>query len=286
MTLQNLSIAQIRDYIKQLFPKGCFIPSIQDSKYEKLQEIIQYLEKDERKSAKKLCSFAKRLIESQLNLSERLQDMLSYEKDLAKKGYKLIGGIDEAGRGPLAGPVVAGCVILDNDVPILGVDDSKKLSKSQRESLYWEIKDKAIAIGIGVVDNKVIDQINILQASLEAMIQAVKNLPIKPNYLLIDGQFCPKIDLPKQAIISGDKKSLSIASASIIAKVTRDKIMDDLDKIYPQYGFSRNKGYPTDEHISALKKYGVCEIHRKTFAPVADVINQISISFNVNSIKS
>ena len=281
MTLQNLSIAQIRDYIKQLFPKGCFIPSIQDSKYEKLQEIIQYLEKDERKSAKNLCNFAKRLIESQLNLSEHFQEMLSYEKDLAKKGYKLIGGIDEAGRGPLAGPVVAGCVILDNDVPILGVDDSKKLSKSQRESLYWEIKDKAIAIGIGVVDNKVIDQINILQASLEAMIQAVKNSPIKPNYLLIDGQFCPKIDLPKQAIISGDKKSLSIASASIIAKVTRDKIMDDLDKIYPQYGFSRNKGYPTDEHISALKKYGACEVHRKTFAPVADVIAQLNIPLNV-----
>jgi len=281
VTLQNLSITQIRDYIKQLFPKGCFIPSIQDSKYEKLQEIIQYLEKDERKSAKNLCNFAKRLIESQLNLSEHFQEMLSYEKDLAKKGYKLIGGIDEAGRGPLAGPVVAGCVILNNDVPILGIDDSKKLSKSQRESLYWEIKDKAIAIGIGVVDNKVIDQINILQASLEAMIQAVKNLPIKPNYLLIDGQFCPKIDLHKQAIIDGDKKSLSIASASIIAKVTRDKIMDELDKIYPQYGFSRNKGYPTDEHIFALKKYGACEVHRKTFAPVADVITQLNIPLNV-----
>lgn len=283
MTFQNLSITQIRNYIKQLFPKGCFIPSNKDNRYEILQEIIEHLAKDDRKNAQDLCNYAKRLVEKQSRISENFQNLLSFERDLTKKGYKLIGGIDEAGRGPLAGPVVAACVILDIDLPILGIDDSKKLSKSQRESLYLEIKKNAIAIGIGIVDNKVIDEINILRASLEAMIQAVKNLPIKPDFLLIDGQFYPEIDFPKQAIIGGDSKSLSIASASIIAKVTRDKIMLELDKIYPQYGFSRNKGYPTKEHISALKKYGPCDIHRKTFAPVIDVTCQISIPFNSKS---
>ncbi len=279
MTLQNLSVKQIRDYIKQLFPKGCFISSPEDNRYKILQEIIQHLTNDDRKNAQNLCNYAKRLIEKHLNLSENFQNMLSYEVDLTKKGYKLIGGVDEAGRGPLAGPVVSACVILDIDVPIFGIDDSKKLSKSRRESLYCEIKDKAVAIGIGIVDNKLIDEINILQASLEAMSQAVKNLSTKPDYLLIDGQFCPEIDIPKKAITGGDRKSLSIASASIIAKVTRDNIMLELDKIYPQYGFSQNKGYPTKEHILALKKYGPCDIHRKTFAPIADMMYQFSIPF-------
>lgn len=215
----------------------------------------------------------------QLNLSKKFQSLLSYDQNLTKKGYKIIGGIDEAGRGPLAGPVVASCVVLDVNSPIFGVDDSKKLSESKREFLFWEIKKNAIAVGIGIVDNKVIDEINILQASLKAMVQAVKNLSIKPDFLLIDGQFCPEIDIPKQAIPGGDSKSLSIASASIIAKVTRDKIMMELDKIYPQYGFCKNKGYPTKEHISAIKKYGPCEVHRKTFAPVFNVIYQLNLPF-------
>ncbi|MGB9594823.1 MAG: ribonuclease HII [Candidatus Poribacteria bacterium] len=275
----------MRNYIKQLFPKGCFISSLEDSRYEILQEIIQHLSKEDRKDARDLCNYAKCLIEKQSKMSEKFRNMLFYEKDLISKGYKMIGGIDEAGRGPLAGPVVASCVILDIDTPIFGIDDSKKLNEARRESLYWEIKKNAIAVGIGIIDNKIIDEINILQASLEAMVQAVKNLPIKPDFLLIDGQFSPEIDFPKQAIISGDSKIISIASASIIAKVTRDKIMLELDKIYPQYGFSQNKGYPTKEHISAIKKYGPCDVHRKTFTPVADAIYQLSISFNSKRIQ-
>ena len=279
MILHDSSIAQIRDYIKQLFPKGCFISSSQDSRYAILKDIIQHLHNDKRKGAKKLCDFAQRLMETQIEKAERFQRMLFYEKELSKKGYKLIGGLDEAGRGPLAGPVVAGCVILDPDAPIPGIDDSKKLSESQRESLYFEIREKAIAIGIGIVDNETIDRVNILQASLEAMCQAVKGMPTKPDYLLIDGQFCPQLDFSMQAIIAGDGKSLSVAAGSIIAKVTRDKIMGELDETYPQYGFSRNKGYPTPEHISALKSHGPCEIHRKTFAPVIKATIQLNIPF-------
>ena len=283
MILHDSSIAQIRDYIKQLFPicldrlKGCFIPSSQDSRYAILKDIIQHLYKDKRKGARDLCNFAQRLIETQIEMAKHLQEMLFYEKDLSKKGYRLIGGLDEVGRGPLAGPVVAGCVILDPDVPIPGVDDSKKLSASQRKSLYFEIKEKALAISIGIVDNETIDRVNILQASLEAMCRAVKGILIKPDYLLIDGQFRPQLDFSMQTITAGDSKSLSIAAASIIAKVTRDKIMDELDEIYPQYGFSRNKGYPTREHVSALKKHGPCEIHRKTFAPVIATTAQLNI---------
>jgi ribonuclease HII len=275
--LHDTSIAQIRYYIKQLFPKGCFISSSQDSRCAILKDIIQHLYKDKRKGARDLCNFAQRLMETQIEMAKHLQEMLFYEKDLSKKGYTLIGGLDEVGRGPLAGPVVAGCVILDPDVPIPGVDDSKKLSALQRQSLYFEIKEKALAISIGIVDNETIDRVNILQASLEAMCRAVKEIPIKPDYLLIDGQFCPQLDFSMQTITAGDSKSLSIAAASIIAKVTRDKIMDELDEIYPQYGFSRNKGYPTHEHVSALKKHGPCEIHRKTFAPVIAATAQLRI---------
>lgn len=286
MILHDSSLAQIRDYIKQLFPKGCFISSSQDSRCAILKDIVQHLYNDKRKGAKDLCDFAQRLMETKIEMAKHLQKMLFYEKDLGKKGYRLIGGLDEAGRGPLAGPVVAGCVILDPDVPIIGIDDSKKLSEYQRESLYFEIKEKALAIAIGIVDNETVDRVNILQASLEAMFRAVKEIPIKPDYLLIDGQFCPQLDFPMQAIIGGDSKSLSVAAASIIAKVTRDRIMDELDEAYPQYGFSRNKGYPTPEHISALKTYGPCEIHRKTFAPVVEAIAQLNIPFKTKNLQS
>ena len=279
MILHESSIAQIRDYIKQLFPKGCFILSSQDTRCVILKDIIQRLHKDKRKGAQELCDFAQRLMETQIEMAKHHQGMLVYERDLSKKGYKLIGGLDEAGRGPLAGPVVAGCVILDPDVPILGIDDSKKLGESQREDLYFEIREKSLAVGVGIVDSETIDRINILQASLEAMCQAVEQMPIKPDYLLIDGQFRPKLDFSMQAIIAGDGKSLSIASASIIAKVTRDKIMGELDQTYPQYGFSRNKGYPTPEDISALNSHGPCEIHRRTFTPVIEAIAQLNIPF-------
>ncbi|MFC1712888.1 ribonuclease HII [Candidatus Poribacteria bacterium] len=194
--------------------------------------------------------------------------MLIHDTALYEKGHRFIAGVDEAGRGPLAGPVVAAAVILHRDTPIAGVDDSKKLSESRREYLYEEILQNAAGYGIGIVDRETIDRINILRASLEAMRLAVVNLPIEPDFLLIDGLYVPDTDLPSEAVPHGDSLSPSIAAASIIAKVTRDRIMRKLDRMYPQYGFSRNKGYPTPQHIAALDEFGPCEIHRRSFRPV------------------
>jgi ribonuclease HII len=203
--------------------------------------------------------------------------MFTHEIALYKKGYSSIAGLDEAGRGPLAGPVVAAAVILNRDLPIPGVDDSKKLSKSHREALYEEIRQKAVSYGIGIVSREIIDEINILRASLEAMRLAVFKLSIKPGFLLIDGNQLPDLDLPMEALIGGDSLSASIAAASILAKVTRDRIMCKLDRMYPQYGFAKHKGYPTREHFNALDEFGVCEIHRRSFTPVMDRINQLRI---------
>ena len=203
--------------------------------------------------------------------------MLTYETASYENGYHSIAGVDEAGRGPLAGPVVAAAVILYQNAPIPGVDDSKKLSESRRESLYEEILQKSAGYGIGIVSREIIDQINILQASLEAMKQAVLKLPIEPDFLLIDGPYLPDVDLPMKALPHGDSLSLSVAAASIIAKVTRDRIMRKLDRMYPQYGFLRNKGYPTPEHLAALDKFGPCEIHRRSFAPVIEKLYQPEI---------
>ncbi|MBD3180998.1 ribonuclease HII [Candidatus Poribacteria bacterium] len=202
--------------------------------------------------------------------SQKFQQMLAYEQELYEQGYNSIAGTDEAGRGPLAGPVVAAAVILDLNQIIDGIDDSKKLSPTCRESLFKKIRQKSIAYGVGIISNDIIDKINILQASMEAMKQAVINLPVKPDFLLIDGNYFPNINLPMKAIKSGDSLSMSIAAASIIAKVTRDRIMQDFDSKHPQYGFAKNKGYPTKEHIQKLEKYGPCKIHRKSFAPVAE----------------
>lgn len=198
--------------------------------------------------------------------------MLIYDTAIYEKGYDTIGGVDEAGRGPLAGPVVAAAVVLRRDISIEGVDDSKKLSESRRELLYGEIQQAAVGIGIGIVDREIIDQINILRASLEAMRLAVFNLPVKPDFLLIDGIYLPDVDFSMKAIPHGDSLSVSIAAASIIAKVTRDRIMHKLDRMYPQYGFSRHKGYPTPQHVAALNKYGPCEIHRRSFRSVSELL--------------
>ena len=279
MNLQNSSIAQIRDYINQLFPKGCFVSSEHDSRFGVIREIIQHLETDQRKYAKELQKRAYHIIETQNKKMKHCQQMLTYESELKRNGYRLIAGVDEAGRGPLAGPVVAGSVILDPDTLIPGIDDSKKLSASKRESLYDLIWEKAIAVGIGIVHNEVIDRINILRASLEAMSRAVKGLSVQPDYILVDGLHCPHLDLQMKPIVAGDSSSLSIASASIIAKVTRDRIMVKFDRIYPQYEFASNKGYPTPEHLSALQRFGPCEIHRRSFAPVAEALTQPEILF-------
>lgn len=193
----------------------------------------------------------------------RTYEMFSYEREYADRQY--ICGIDEVGRGPFAGPVVACAVILPKDCDILYLNDSKKLSEKKREELFIQIKEKAVSIGIGIVDEKVIDEINILQATYEAMRQAINKLSVKPDILLNDAVTIPLVDIEQVPIIKGDAKSASIAAASIVAKVTRDHMMDEYDKIYPGYEFSKNKGYGTKAHRDALKEIGPCEIHRKTF---------------------
>lgn len=192
-------------------------------------------------------------------------DKLSFEKELMDKGYKLIAGVDEAGRGPLAGPVVAACVIMNLDNIIEGVDDSKKLSAAKRAKLFLRIKDEAIAVGIGIVEHRKIDKINILNASRLAMEIAYNDMKIKADYLLADAMKNLNVDCGQLGIIRGDQRSYTIGAASIIAKETRDKIMLNYDDVYPEYGFKQHKGYGTKAHRTALKVYGISSIHRRSF---------------------
>lgn len=194
---------------------------------------------------------------------KRLWEMASYERQYSQ--YEWICGIDEAGRGPLAGPVTAGAVILPQDVEILYLNDSKKLSPGKREALFEEIKEKAVAWSVGFASPQRIDEINILQATYEAMRQAVEGLSVKPDLLLNDAVRIPGISIPQVPIVKGDAKSLSIAAASILAKVTRDHLMEEYDRLMPEYGFKGHKGYGSKAHIEALKTYGPSPIHRKTF---------------------
>ena len=199
------------------------------------------------------------------NEIERLRLLSKYEKEAILQGFKHIAGIDEAGRGPLAGPVVAACVMLPEDCLIEGLNDSKKLSSAQREKVYEIIVGKAVSIGIGIVNEKVIDDVNILNATKLAMKNAVEQIKPQPDMLLIDAVRLNNIDIAQLSIIKGDALSISIAAASIIAKVTRDRLIIEADGIYPQYGFQKHKGYGTEDHINAIKKFGICPIHRVSF---------------------
>ena len=196
---------------------------------------------------------------------ERLNQMSRYENEAYRKGFRYIAGIDEAGRGPLAGPVAAACVILPENCIIEGLNDSKKLSPTKREILYEVIVEKAVSLGIGVVDEKIIDDINILNATKLAMKQAIEQVKPVPDLLLIDALKLEDVTIEQYPIIKGDALSISIAAASIIAKVTRDRLIDEADASYPLYGFKNHKGYGTLEHINAIKKFGICPIHRISF---------------------
>lgn len=196
---------------------------------------------------------------------QRLDNMLKYESEAYDKGYLHVCGVDEAGRGPLCGPVVAAAVILDKNAHLEGVNDSKKLSEKKREKIFDDIMQKAVAVGIGISDVKVIEEINILNATKEAMKEAISNLSIKPDFVLIDGNQNINIDIDRKTVISGDALSESIAAASIVAKVTRDRMLREYDKEYPEYGFAKHKGYGTKMHIEAIKKYGLTPIHRPSF---------------------
>lgn len=205
---------------------------------------------------------------------------LKTEQQYFELGHNLVGGVDEAGRGPLAGPVVAACVVIDKNFKIDSDDlalvaDSKKLSAKKREKLFSIIKDKVLAVEIGVVDNLTIDKINILQASFLAMRRAIKKLKIEPDYLLVDGNFkIPKLEKPQTAIIGGDAKVFCIAAASIIAKVSRDWLMSEIDKEYPEYEFSKHKGYGTKLHFAKIAELGPCPQHRFSFSPVKEMVKK------------
>lgn len=200
-------------------------------------------------------------------------NLYEYESELYNKGLKYIAGVDEVGRGPLIGPVVSACVILPRDFIPEGLNDSKKLSEKQRDKFFDMIKENAIAIGVGIVGPEEIDEINIYQASKKSMMIAISNCNHKIDHVLVDAMKLD-IDIPTTPIIKGDAKSISIAAASVIAKVTRDAMMYELDKEYPMYGYGSHKGYPTKKHIEAIEKYGLIEGYRKTYGPVSDYINK------------
>ena len=202
-------------------------------------------------------------------------DLYQYEKELWKNGINLIAGMDEVGRGPLIGPVVTACVILPKDFVLEGLTDSKKLSEKKREEFYDYIMEHAISVGIGMMDEKVIDEVNIYEATKLAMYQAVEKSKVKPEHVLIDAMKLDKLEMPSTSIIKGDAKSISIAAASVIAKVTRDRMMIELDKKYPMYGFKSHKGYPTKKHIEAIKEYGLIDGYRKTFKPISEMVKEL-----------
>ncbi|AGB40607.1 ribonuclease HII [Halobacteroides halobius DSM 5150] len=232
------------------------------------EELIVKLEADSRTGVHKIAQKLRRKEERKKEAKQKFKEMSQYEKKLHQQNYRLIAGIDEAGRGPLAGPVVAAAVILPTDKFILGLDDSKKLNEKKREELFDIIYNQAIDIGVGVVDNQRIDEINILNATYEAMKKAIKDLETNPDYLLIDAEELSDVNIPQQGITRGDSKSISIAAASIIAKVTRDRKLVEYDKEYPHYNFASNKGYGTAEHITALREQGPSPIHRHSFKVV------------------
>lgn len=231
--------------------------------FEMLPFFMEEYKEDERAGVKALVRKAETEIAKREAELQRLQLMRAYENEYDMCEY--ICGVDEAGRGPLAGPVVAGAAILPKDAQIFYLNDSKKLSASKRDELYDEIKEKAIAVGVGIVSPERIDEINILQATYEAMRIAIKELGVTPDILLNDAVTIPGVETKQVPIIKGDAKSVSIAAASIMAKVTRDKIMEEYDKMYPEYGFAGHKGYGSAAHIEAIKTYGPSPIHRKTF---------------------
>jgi len=199
-------------------------------------------------------------------------DLLAYERGAREAGYACIAGLDEAGRGPLAGPVVAAAVVLPDGLLIPGLTDSKQVSEQERDRLFDVVREQAVCFGIGMADERTIDEVNILQATIVAMERALEALVPRPDYLLLDAITLPRIRLPQKPLIKGDCRSHSIAAASILAKVTRDRIMLTLHERFPQYNFKKHKGYGTREHFEALKKYGPCEAHRRSFNPVAQML--------------
>lgn len=255
-------MATIQDIEKQLFARPCGYG----------QAEIHQLRQDERRGVQRLLTKWDKQQQQVADLREKYVRMSRYEQALYQKGVRYVAGVDEAGRGPLAGPVVAGAVILNSDVDILGLDDSKKLSKQKRQALYEQITREAVTYGTGIVSAKEIDELNIYQAARTAMARAVQALHSYADYLLVDAISVP-LDRPQTAVVKGDQNSVSIAAGSIIAKVTRDRLMQTLDEQYPEYQFAQHAGYPTADHLERIRTYGVCPEHRRSFAPVGRIVS-------------
>jgi ribonuclease HII len=240
--------------------------------------ILKELEKDDRKGVIQLLHRFEKKWEAEQRAIEKFSMMTNYENKYRGQGYKWITGVDEVGRGPLAGPVVAAAVILPLNFNLTGIDDSKKLSEKKREEYFHIIQEKAIAVGIGIIEPDVIDEINIYEATKKAMKIAIQSLKQQPDVLLLDAI---KLGTPflEESIIKGDAKSVSIAAASIIAKVTRDKIMRDYARVYPDYYFDQNMGYGTKQHLEAIASYGITPIHRKSFSPIKETLEDDLFAF-------
>lgn len=255
--------------VKEIKEALAAIESLDDARW-------QDYESDSRAGVQKAIQQRKKAIQADIDEDLRLENMLRHEKELYQQGYQAIAGIDEVGRGPLAGPVVTACVILPKNCKIKHLNDSKKIPKKHHEEIYQEILARALGTGIGIVDNNVIDQINIYDATKVGMLQAInqlKGVVTKPDYLLIDAMHL-ETSIPQQSLIKGDANSLSIAAASIVAKVTRDRMMADYANDYPGYAFEKNVGYGTKEHLEGIKKYGITPIHRKTFEPIKSMLKE------------
>lgn len=236
---------------------------LETAKTDRLRELVAFYAADSRVGVQSLVARAQRRLEKEAREDARLEEMLFFERKYADAAY--ICGVDEAGRGPLAGPVAAGAVILPKDCKIRWLNDSKQLSPKMREQLYDEIMEKAVATGVGLVSPARIDEINILQATYEAMRKAIGKLSVQPDLLLNDAVSIPGISIRQVPIVHGDARSLSIAAASVLAKVTRDRLMLEYDRLMPEYGFAGHKGYGSAAHIAAIQKYGPSPIHRRTF---------------------
>lgn len=254
---EKLSVKEMKEKIQQMTSQA-------DSFY-------QIALQDERKGVQAALKSWEKQQEKRRALEKHFEEMQTFERKAKAAGYQWIAGIDEVGRGPLAGPVVAAAVILPEDFRLFEVNDSKQLSAQKREELYAAIQEQAVAIGIGVISEKIIDEVNIYEATKLAMLEAIKQLKIAPDYLLIDAMKLA-IDIPQESLIKGDARSVSIACASIIAKVTRDNMMAEYHEQYPDYDFIHNAGYGTKKHLAGLKEKGVCPIHRKTFAPIKNLL--------------
>ncbi|PLS06534.1 ribonuclease HII [Neobacillus cucumis] len=258
--MKRLSIAQIEEKLVEIL--------------EETDSFIVDLEKDERKGVQASLTKWKKQREQEKLLRAKFAEMNQYERKIRAQGFSFIAGVDEVGRGPLAGPVVAAAVILPEDFFLAGIDDSKKLTEKKREEFASFIKKEAMAYSVAMIPAEEIDEMNIYEATKKAMKAAVVSLEPKPDFLLIDAMKL-ETPYPTESIIKGDAKSISIAAASIVAKVARDELMKELSESYPVYGFQQNMGYGTKEHLQAIKQYGITPYHRKSFAPVKDYINII-----------